>query len=106
MSSHDLNGMSLADLQQLQKDVAKAIDTYRERQKTAARVELEALAREKGFKLEEIVDAAPKKRGRSIAPPKYCHPDNPDVTWTGRGRKPGWFIAALEQGKRPEDMLI
>ena len=106
MSGTNLDGMSLEELQQLQKDVARAIDSYRDRQKAAARAEIEALAREKGFKLEEILEASSRKRGRSVAAPKYRHPENPAITWTGRGRRPGWFTAALEQGKSEADMLI
>jgi DNA-binding protein H-NS len=33
------------------------------------------------------------------AEPKYRHPDNPDLTWSGRGRKPGCIAEALETGK-------
>jgi DNA-binding protein H-NS len=37
---------------------------------------------------------------------KYSNPANDSETWSGRGRKPLWFVAALKSGKRPEDMMI
>lgn len=36
-----------------------------------------------------------KRTGPTIA---YTHPDNADLAWTGRGRKPKWVEAWLEQG--------
>jgi DNA-binding protein H-NS len=41
--------------------------------------------------------------GKKIAP-KYRGPDG--ETWTGRGLKPKWLQAALEDGKTTEDFLI
>jgi DNA-binding protein H-NS len=30
--------------------------------------------------------------------PTHRNPDNPAQTWTGRGRKPRWLVAALDAG--------
>jgi DNA-binding protein H-NS len=38
--------------------------------------------------------------------PKYRNPAPPFETWSGRGRRPRWFSAQLEVGKRPEDFQI
>lgn len=43
--------------------------------------------------------------GRKVAP-KYRNPDNPEQTWTGRGKAPLWFVAATEAGRSRDDMLI
>lgn len=43
--------------------------------------------------------------GRKVAP-KYRNPDNPEQTWTGRGKAPLWFAAATEAGRSRDDMLI
>jgi len=48
-------------------------------------------------------EATPK---RAPAPAKYRHPENPALTWSGRGRKPLWFVEALSSGKTAEDMAI
>ncbi|WP_420488535.1 H-NS family nucleoid-associated regulatory protein [Paraburkholderia phytofirmans] len=40
------------------------------------------------------------KRGRSPAPPRYCHPETVQ-TWTGRGPRPRWH-----EGKDSKEFLI
>lgn len=47
--------------------------------------------------------AATKPTGRTI-PPKYR--DQNGNTWTGRGLKPRWLTAALNEGKKIEDFVI
>jgi DNA-binding protein H-NS len=39
---------------------------------------------------------------RKPVPVKYR--DEEGHTWTGRGKRPNWFKAALESGKTPEDL--
>lgn len=105
MDSKDLSSMSLEALKSLQKDVSAAIANYHERQKAEARRELEELARAKGFSLAELVSATPKKARKPIAA-KYANPADPAMTWSGRGRKPGWVVDALNSGKALADLEI
>jgi len=44
------------------------------------------------------------KRGPGA--PKYADPAGSGKTWTGQGKRPGWFVAAVESGKQAEDLLI
>ena len=48
----------------------------------------------------------PKSTSAPKSPPKYQHPDQPHVTWTGRGRHPSWFAEAIAAGTDPEELLI
>ena len=48
MADYDLEALSLSELKKMQKDVAKAISTYQDRQKAQARAKVEAFARELG----------------------------------------------------------
>ena len=102
MPEIDLDGLSLKELKQLQKQVAKAISTFEDRKKKEALAALEAKAAEMGFCLSDLTTG----KGGKISAPKYQNPDDPTQTWTGRGRKPGWFAQALERGTSPEEMLI
>lgn len=43
---------------------------------------------------------------RTPVAPKYRNPENPSLTWAGRGLKPLWLKAAIEAGRKPEDFLI
>ena len=38
--------------------------------------------------------------------PMYANPANKKQTWSGKGRQPAWFKAAVEQGHEPADMKI
>jgi len=46
------------------------------------------------------------KTSRAKVAPVYRDPENPENTWTGRGRKPRWLVAALEAGKSIEEYKI
>jgi len=49
---------------------------------------------------------AGRKKTRGKVAPKYRNPANSRETWTGRGRKPLWVVAALESGKKLQDLAI
>ncbi|MEZ0467007.1 H-NS family nucleoid-associated regulatory protein [Phaeobacter sp. SYSU ZJ3003] len=101
----NLEDMSLEELKSLQKDIEKAIDTYEQRQKAEARKELEEHAKALGFKLEELVSDKSTKPKKPV-PPKYQHPENPSLTWSGRGRKPKFVLEHLDNGGSLDDLLI
>ena len=105
MADYNLEALSLGELKKMQKDVAKAITTFEDRQKAAARAKVEALARDLGYSLAELVGTETKS-SRAPAPAKYRHPENPALTWSGRGRKPQWFVEALAAGKTAENLAI
>lgn len=103
--SFDLENMSLEDLKKLQTQVAKAISGFAEKQKQKAIEALDAKAREMGYSLAELTGLQTGRK-RSAAVAKYANPANPSETWTGRGRKPRWFDAALKAGKSADDLRI
>lgn len=105
---HDINleRMDLDQLKQLRKDVERAIGSHEKRKKQEALAAAEAAARESGYSLSELLGQAAKNKGKTINPPKYRHPDNPEFTWTGRGRRPDWIQAGLQSGKSLDDFLI
>ena len=100
----DLSSMSLEELKQLKKDVDKAIKSFESQRLAEARRELEEKAHEMGFSLADIMGS--QRKGAAKGLPAYRHPENPELTWTGRGRRPKWFVEALEAGKSEEDLKI
>jgi DNA-binding protein H-NS len=101
----DINALSLKELKDLQAQVGKAIATYEDRKKKAALAELEDKARAMGFSLAELTGAASvRKRSPTVA--RYANPADVSDTWSGRGRKPRWFIAALAAGRSPQELAI
>jgi len=104
--SFDLSAMSLKELKKLQMELGKAIETFSTRRKQIAIETLEARARELGFKLDELVEGLQTKKTRTVPTPRYRDPEPPFTTWSGRGRQPKWFAAALKNGKTPDDLMI
>lgn len=105
----DLSGLSLKELKSLQTRVEKEISGFKDREKRAALAALDEKARELGYPSAAAMlgaTGAPKMRKRSPAVPKFANPANTSETWSGRGRKPLWFVAALKSGKSPDDMSI
>jgi DNA-binding protein H-NS len=47
-----------------------------------------------------------KRRSYPLVQPKYCNPEDPSETWTGRGRQPRWARTQLSLGRRLEDFRI
>jgi DNA-binding protein H-NS len=101
----DLEAYSLKDLKDLQTKVAKEIAGFETRKKNEALLKLEEKAKELGFSLAELTGAT-SVRKRSPAVAKYANPDDSLDTWSGRGRKPRWFVAALAAGKTPEELSL
>ena len=101
----DLAKMSLDDLKSLRKDVEKAILGFKNRQRAEAMKEIQAVAKKHGLALDEIVSGKGKK-SKAKSPAKFRNPDNADETWSGRGRQPDWYKAAIAKGKKPEQLAI
>lgn len=111
----NLESMSVAELQQLAKDVEKAIDQKKNHEAKTTLEEVKALVTSRGFDLDELMQLAAAKRNGGPgakkvlgkAPVKYRDPSNPENVWSGRGKLPGWMVKAMEGGKKSkEDFLI
>ena len=104
MSDLNLNSLSLDELKNLEASVEKEIQNCQERQKAEALAKAEAAAQEFGFSLSELISSKEIKKGVRI--PKYQHPENPSLTWTGKGRKPKWISEMLQSGRQLEEFKI
>ena len=105
IADDNLEALSLSELKKMQNDVAKATSTFEDRQKAEDRAKVNAFAKELGYSVAELVGAE-VKTPRAPAPAKYRHPENPTLTWSGRGCRPQGLNEALAAGRTPEDMAI
>ncbi len=103
---NDLDDMSVKDLRDLRKKVDKAIASFEDRKRKEAIAEVEATAAKHGFSLSELTGAGKPKKKRATVAPKYANPKNRAETWSGRGRRPRWVVAALATGKTMDDFRI
>lgn len=100
----DLLSMPKEDLLMLSKKIDKALADYDVRKKAEARAAAEALAKEAGYSLSELMEVGGSKGSKGA--PRYAHPENPSQTWTGRGRKPKWVEEHLSAGGELDALAI
>ena len=48
----------------------------------------------------------PKRKLTPALPAKFRNPQNPDQSWSGRGKRPGWFVTALASGVDKETLRV
>lgn len=110
----DLKSMNRKELEKLLKDVKTALNNAAARDRREARKAAAKAAAEFGFSLGELSDDAPvkkagkpkKKASGPKAAPKYANPEDSKQTWTGKGRQPNWYRAAIDSGTSAESMEI
>ena len=111
----DLKSMNRKQLEKLKSDIEKALDKIEKQDKKAAIAAAEKAAKAHGFSLAEITDGAPApkpskskaaKRAKSPGKPQFANPDDKSQTWTGKGRQPEWYKAAIAAGKLPEELKV
>lgn len=108
-----LKNLSLDELNKLAARVARAIKSKEARRQKDARQALVKLAKEYGVSIEDIVGGGKKQKknkgkGKAKAKiaPKFRNPADASQTWSGRGRRPEWYKAALSAGKTDKDLAI
>ena len=101
-----LNHNQLSDL--IVRAKARQADLAKEKV-AKLRDKINALAKAEGIALDEVFGGARGARGKGSrggkVKPKYRNPATGD-TWSGRGKRPRWFAAALAAGKKEKDFLI
>lgn len=103
-SSNNLDGMSYAELAQMEARIARMKIEKQNAERAELRGRIIAMVKEHGFEIGDLFGQGRKGKG-SVAV-KYRDPQNPANTWTGRGRMPRWMAAATKGGKaKKEDFL-
>ena len=98
----NLSHAQLSDL--IQRAKARQDELAREKA-TKLRAKISAMVKAEGFAIEDVFAGARRGARRKVAP-KYRNPIDPSQTWTGRGKRPRWYSAALASGKKEKDLLI
>lgn len=105
----DISSLSIEQLKELQARIPAEIAKRQTEDKQKVLDQLASLASSHGFTLDELVGgkkgAGKKASGKKVAA-KYRHPSQPELTWTGRGRKPVWVSELLAAGKTLESLAI
>lgn len=111
----DLKSMTRKQLEKLSVEINKALARVTRTEMKEALAAVEKAAKAHGFSLSEIAPGGrpaetPKKmaakKPKKPGVPKFANPDDRTQTWTGKGRRPDWFLAAMQSGKFPDDLAI
>ncbi|WP_170333381.1 H-NS histone family protein [Ruegeria arenilitoris] len=101
-----LENMSRKELLELRDQVEIALKSAEKRERKEALKAAEKAAAEFGFSLSELSTDGTKSAKGPKSSAKYKNPENPEQTWSGRGRKPQWVHDALKAGADISDLEI
>lgn len=108
----DLETMSIDDLWTLHERVSKVLSIRiasekRELEKRLAYLNggSAAIAREVGLAARGGVESKPRRKYPRVLP-KYRNPSSPSETWSGRGKRPRWLVAAIKSGRKINEFKI
>jgi DNA-binding protein H-NS len=92
-----------------QQEIAKSIAEFQSAQRAGVINEIKTLMAQHGITAADLTvtgrkAANPDKEPSKVAA-KYRDPST-GSTWTGRGLKPRWLVAALESGRTQDEFLI
>ena len=107
MAKINLDKLSVRELEELKTSAEHKIAEKRKADRKEALHAATDAAAKYGFTLVELMgETKPVGKKKPTSPPKYAHPENPSLTWTGRGRQPAWIKDGLAAGKALDDFLI
>ena len=102
--SEDLHNLSESELKDVIANAEKALKSKEKgkRKEVMARIRELAASIDVGI---EIFDKDKVKR-RGQVPAKYQNPNDLSQKWSGRGMRPNWLKALLDEGRSIEDFEI
>ncbi len=103
MTEINIAELSVDQLNKLKADIEVASQQRRQTELMEVRAQLDDLIDNSPFTLDEVLEA--RKLRKPVAP-KYRHPDDESMTWTGRGRRPRWVDECLDNGISMDDLAI
>jgi len=107
----DLKNLSPKELENLIAHASAQLGNARSELIKSVRQKIDALLQSSGLAIHDVYPVRGKKtaasagKAKAVAP-KYRHPEDPSITWSGRGRQPEWFKKALRRRGATTDSLL
>jgi len=107
----DLKSLSPKELQSLIANAQSHMHEAKSHQIQDVRKKIDTLLGNAGLTLADVYPTrgggkTGKAGKRAIVAPKYRNPEDPAQTWSGRGKRPLWFVAALKRRGVTADSLL
>ncbi|HJU25284.1 MAG TPA: H-NS histone family protein [Rhodanobacteraceae bacterium] len=102
----DVKSLNEKQLEELSRKIAARKNDLSKERLAKVRAKVDALLKAEGVTFGELYGTRGRKGKRGKVAPKFRNPANPSETWSGRGKRPRWFLAALKSGKKDKDLLI
>lgn len=106
----NLESLSPAELQALIKNAEAQMESARKNHVKEVRAKIDGILAGAGLTIGEVYPTRGGKVAKgpkAAVAPKYRNPDNAAQTWSGRGKRPTWFVDALKKkGVTAESLLI
>lgn len=88
----DISNFSKYELETLHVEADKALRAYKEIWKRQAIVAAEEALQKYGFSLQDLTERRSRGRRKATFALKYSNRGEPQITWSGRGRRPPWPV--------------
>jgi len=106
----NLENLSPRELQTVIAEAQSRLESARSNLVQDVRKKIDALLNISGLTLVEVYPSRSGKKATGKKGPvasKYRDPSDPTKTWSGRGKRPLWFVAAIKKrGVTAESLLI
>ncbi len=104
----DLSTFSVLQLRELQQQIPAELKRREAQDKINILNEVRAFAKARGYAIEDLLgkEAKVKPAAANKVKVKYRHPENAELEWTGRGRKPKWVESWLANGGSLDNLLV
>lgn len=90
-----IDQLSVADLLVVSNQVQKRIRERTESEIEEVMNQIDEMIFKNGISHAEVIK---RLKTRADRPVKWRHPNNPDLIWCGRGRRPLWMNEAINEG--------
>jgi DNA-binding protein H-NS len=102
----ELEAMSLDDLWSFHEKLSEVLSKRIKAEKQQLEMRLAILSRSMAGQTRNsgALGERPRRRYPAVLP-KYRNPQTSE-TWSGRGRRPRWLVAAMESGRKMEEFRV